>query len=126
MVVVRRHIVKDAEASKRYIAYALDCATLMGEQKPGWDGKYSGVFDLRGKARGVSGVDTCAGVLGVACLALGLQVDLGRCGVLASRNNRVLPPRPFTGLKAANCDLATLRNVFDLLQNHYPERWGGG
>ncbi len=52
MVVVRRHIMKDAEASKRFIAYSLDCATLMGEQTPGWDGKYSGVFDLRGEARG--------------------------------------------------------------------------
>ncbi len=29
---------------------------------------------------------------------------------------------PPSGLKAANCDLATLRNVFDLLQHHYPER----
>ncbi|GIL91980.1 hypothetical protein Vretimale_18506 [Volvox reticuliferus] len=73
LVIVSRHHVKDAEASKRYIVYALDCATLLGSTKPGWDGKMSGIFDLR-------------------------------------------------GLKASNCDLATLRNVFDLLQNHYPER----
>ncbi|GIL65657.1 hypothetical protein Vafri_19234 [Volvox africanus] len=73
IVIVSRHQVKDAEMSKRHIVYALDCASLLGSTKPGWDGKLSGIFDLR-------------------------------------------------GLKASNCDLATLRNVFDLLQNHYPER----
>ncbi|GLC33863.1 hypothetical protein PLESTB_000812300 [Pleodorina starrii] len=73
IVVVSRHQVKDAEASKRYIAYALDCLIRLGSTRPGWDGKTSGIFDLR-------------------------------------------------GLKASNCDFATLRNVFDLLQHHYPER----
>ncbi|EFJ50462.1 hypothetical protein VOLCADRAFT_116852 [Volvox carteri f. nagariensis] len=73
IVVVSRHQIKDAEASKRFIAYSLDCATLLGSNKPDWDGKLNGIFDLR-------------------------------------------------GLKPSNCDLATLRNVFDLLQHHYPER----
>ncbi|KXZ55394.1 hypothetical protein GPECTOR_3g52 [Gonium pectorale] len=73
VVVVSRHKMLDAEQSKRCIAYSLDCAALMGSKTPGWDGKMSGIFDLR-------------------------------------------------GLKASNCDFATLRNVFDLLQNHYPER----
>ncbi|KAG2496602.1 hypothetical protein HYH03_005424 [Edaphochlamys debaryana] len=76
IVVVNRHKMNDAESSKRCIAYALDCAVLMGQRGPlgaAWDGKMSGIFDLR-------------------------------------------------GLKMSNCDFATLRNVFDLLQHHYPER----
>ncbi|KAG2424190.1 hypothetical protein HXX76_014723 [Chlamydomonas incerta] len=73
VVLVARHEMKDAAASKRYIAYSLDCACAMGAKTPGWDGKMSGIFDLR-------------------------------------------------GLKASNCDFATLKAVFDLLQNHYPER----
>ncbi len=49
----------------------------------------------------------------------------GHASAICDTLCRTLPQwRPFTGLKAANCDLATLRNVFDLLQNHYPERWG--
>ncbi|PNH03389.1 hypothetical protein TSOC_010552 [Tetrabaena socialis] len=52
VVVVRRHHIKDAEVSKRCIAYALDCAGLMGARGPAgaaWDGKMSGIFDLRGR-----------------------------------------------------------------------------
>ncbi|GFR53266.1 hypothetical protein Agub_g16048 [Astrephomene gubernaculifera] len=73
VVIVSRHQAKDAEATKRFITFALDCAAAMGAKTPGWDGKMSGIFDLR-------------------------------------------------GLKSSNLDITTMRNVFDLLQNHYPER----
>lgn len=72
IVRVKNHRGLHPERSKKYIAYALDTATWMGNQQPGWNGKFVGIFDLR-------------------------------------------------GVTVANCDLATPRNVFDLLQHHYPE-----
>lgn len=103
-----RHKPKDPEECKRFISYSLEASGQLGRlQGESWDGLAVGIFDLRGRKVQGRKFQTRETVCFVA---------------LRSRLEAQCLLPMLAGMTMSNYDVGAMRAVFDLLQNHYPER----
>jgi hypothetical protein len=80
---------ENKEAALTFCKYALDAAVMVGNTNPNWDGKFTGVFDLRSKARVAS-----AGRVAVVTCTDAMPSALVGALHPPKANESPLPPRP--------------------------------
>ena len=99
VLLVERHkrSKRDLAENMRFLCYCLDAAIAQADKEKNPLGKITGVFDLRG-AR-------LHKLLYCCCLYRLLTLEL-----------------PYADINMDCIDQQALRGVFDMLQNHYPER----
>lgn len=98
---------RNLEETKKLICYTLDALAALNDLQRNPQGKSVGIFDLRGQRE----AHMCS--LGRAVIRVGHTVEGDRLACHAPAD-----------ISMDCLDFGALKAVFELLQMHYPERWG--